>query len=151
MLFSYVFYCFGSAYFGFYCIFFCFKQKTAYEMRISDWSSDVCSSDLLARGPLVVSRHHDYCRPWEAIGQGRAHAGQVAFVERDDDAPASQPVDGRAGGVSLAQHHGRARFRGPDDVEPAALAAVLEIPFFGADDALQAGDAALGVHDRNQQ
>src|SRR3546814_10261260 len=26
---------------------FCFKQKTAYEMRISDWSSDVCSSDLI--------------------------------------------------------------------------------------------------------
>src|SRR3546814_7017075 len=32
-------------------VFFFFKQKTAYEMRISDWSSDVCSSDLfLARG-----------------------------------------------------------------------------------------------------
>src|SRR3546814_2948261 len=31
-----------------YFLFFCFfKQKTAYEMRISDWSSDVCSSDLL--------------------------------------------------------------------------------------------------------
>src|SRR3546814_3187127 len=29
------------------CFFF-FKQKTAYEMRISDWSSDVCSSDLLS-------------------------------------------------------------------------------------------------------
>src|SRR3546814_12235931 len=29
-----------------FCIIFCFKQKTAYEMRISDWSSDVCSSDL---------------------------------------------------------------------------------------------------------
>src|SRR3546814_1376681 len=29
-------------------IFFFFKQKTAYEMRISDWSSDVCSSDLPA-------------------------------------------------------------------------------------------------------
>src|SRR3546814_4389079 len=29
-----------------YCFFF-FKQKTAYEMRISDWSSDVCSSDLV--------------------------------------------------------------------------------------------------------
>src|SRR3546814_9773355 len=28
--------------------FFFFKQKTAYEMRISDWSSDVCSSDLFA-------------------------------------------------------------------------------------------------------
>src|SRR3546814_7940871 len=31
-------------------IFFFFKQKTAYEMRISDWSSDVCSSDLQDRG-----------------------------------------------------------------------------------------------------
>src|SRR3546814_8465733 len=30
-------------------VFFCFKQKTAYEMRISDWSSDVCSSDLQDR------------------------------------------------------------------------------------------------------
>src|SRR3546814_8763115 len=32
-----------------YCFVFFFKQKTAYEMRISDWSSDVCSSDLAAR------------------------------------------------------------------------------------------------------
>src|SRR3546814_17797355 len=31
------------------CYFFFFKQKTAYEMRISDWSSDVCSSDLARR------------------------------------------------------------------------------------------------------
>src|SRR3546814_2847589 len=30
-------------------LFFFFKQKTAYEMRISDWSSDVCSSDLAGR------------------------------------------------------------------------------------------------------
>src|SRR3546814_14730204 len=34
-------------YFGYGCyFFFFFKQKTAYELRISDWSSDVCSSDL---------------------------------------------------------------------------------------------------------
>src|SRR3546814_3148335 len=32
------------------CWFFFFKQKTAYEMRISDWSSDLCSSDLLYSG-----------------------------------------------------------------------------------------------------
>src|SRR3546814_6955754 len=31
------------------CVCFFFEQKTAYEMRISDWSSDVCSSDLLVR------------------------------------------------------------------------------------------------------
>src|SRR3546814_3014319 len=35
-------------YMWFYVFFFFFKQKTAYEMRISDWSSDVCSSDLMA-------------------------------------------------------------------------------------------------------
>src|SRR3546814_1567598 len=33
---------------SFVLCFFFFKQKTAYEMRISDWSSDVCSSDLIA-------------------------------------------------------------------------------------------------------
>src|SRR3546814_4618618 len=44
--------CLGDVCYGYmwtlfmYGIFFFFKQKTAYEMRISDWSSDVCSSDL---------------------------------------------------------------------------------------------------------
>src|SRR3546814_3403807 len=42
-------------------VFFFFKQKTAYEMRISDWSSDVCSSDLPiaeidADGGLVITK-----------------------------------------------------------------------------------------------
>src|SRR3546814_20035101 len=39
------------------CFFFFFKQKTAYEMRIIDWSSDVCSSDLFAEiGQQLVAR-----------------------------------------------------------------------------------------------
>src|SRR3546814_4803266 len=45
---SYFCYC-SNEYYSlllFFFIFFFFKQKTAYEMRISDWSSDVCSSDL---------------------------------------------------------------------------------------------------------
>src|SRR3546814_4297308 len=37
--------------------FFC-KQKPAYEMRISDWSSDVCSSDLVARVLVAQARGH---------------------------------------------------------------------------------------------
>src|SRR3546814_17639163 len=37
-------------------MFFFFKQKTAYEMRISDWSSDVCSSDLIDRN-IGVEQH----------------------------------------------------------------------------------------------
>src|SRR3546814_9709068 len=43
-----------------FCFFF-FKQKTAYEMRISDWSSDVCSSDLRFRkvGDIVGAPQHE--------------------------------------------------------------------------------------------
>src|SRR3546814_2962776 len=38
-------------------VFFFFKQKTAYEMRISDWSSDVCSSDLAGgNGELIMRK-----------------------------------------------------------------------------------------------
>src|SRR3546814_1031413 len=44
------------------CLFF-FKQKTAYEMRISDWSSDVCSSDLHALPDFgrCIIRHQIGC------------------------------------------------------------------------------------------
>src|SRR3546814_551419 len=38
-----------------FCLFVFFKQKTAYEMRISDWSSDVCSSDLLHVSELLFT------------------------------------------------------------------------------------------------
>src|SRR3546814_1219552 len=37
-------------------LFFFFRQKTAYEMRISDWSSDVCSSDLVRGDVLFLPR-----------------------------------------------------------------------------------------------
>src|SRR3546814_2065808 len=47
-------------------MFFIFKQKTAYEMRISDWSSDVCSSDLTSATDqstdLPVLQHQDHLR-----------------------------------------------------------------------------------------
>src|SRR3546814_19917645 len=39
-----------------FVLFFFFKQKTAYEMRISDWSSDVCSSDLLETLAIIAWR-----------------------------------------------------------------------------------------------
>src|SRR3546814_5774509 len=53
------------------CFFFFFKQKTAYEMRISDWSSDVCSSDLIADGQCEA-----VARLW----------GNAAFAIDGDDA-----------------------------------------------------------------
>src|SRR3546814_9472736 len=42
-------------------LFFFFKQKTAYEMRMSDWSSDVCSSDLLHR-TLDIKTNRSFLR-----------------------------------------------------------------------------------------
>src|SRR3546814_9961743 len=42
-------------------VFFFFKQKTAYEMRISDWSSDVCSSDLAVPGMVGATINHLAC------------------------------------------------------------------------------------------
>src|SRR3546814_5448316 len=59
--------------------FFFFKQKTAYEMRISDWSSDVCSSDLK---PALRLAHHLRGDPGAAAEAGRARdpgrqSGQV--------------------------------------------------------------------------
>src|SRR3546814_4783331 len=50
------------------CCFFFFKQKTAYEVRISDWSSDVCSSDLLPRRTHV--------KAMRVVGLGLASAAR---------------------------------------------------------------------------
>src|SRR3546814_8659278 len=51
-----------------YSFFLFFKQKTAYEMRISDWSSDVCSSDLLSQHGSI---RQDVARSFIEIEQAR--------------------------------------------------------------------------------
>src|SRR3546814_1260759 len=59
---------------------FFFKQKTAYEMRISDWSSDVCSSDLVAAhaGALQARVAHGRAHDEVALaGRGRGQAAHV--------------------------------------------------------------------------
>src|SRR3546814_1368654 len=61
------------------CVFFFFKQKTAYEMRISDWSSDVCSSDL----PRLVGADADQRQD--------ARADDRADAECDEVRPAQRP------------------------------------------------------------
>src|SRR3546814_2154462 len=67
-----------------YCLsfFFFFKQKTAYEMRISDWSSDVCSSDLRRR----KSRSRNL-----GIGQGPIARGSVS--EQLEGVPLIRPEE----------------------------------------------------------
>src|SRR3546814_5600237 len=72
-----------------YWWFFFFKQKTAYEMRISDWSSDVCSSDLLHRlgGVLLrlqpVLRLHTLGHEHDGVGmRGFAKGGALPLFLR---------------------------------------------------------------------
>src|SRR3546814_4792826 len=55
-------------------IFFFFKQKTAYEMRISDWSSDVCSSDLSADAGLTIG---EFRRIVQTVQKGEREAGRA--------------------------------------------------------------------------
>src|SRR3546814_9992062 len=60
------------------CLFFFFKQKTAYEMRISDWSSDVCSSDLEADA-------FDHVGIERALREKFGAADLLGFVFKDID------------------------------------------------------------------
>src|SRR3546814_3201287 len=63
---------------------FFFKQKTAYEMRISDWSSDVCSSDL-GHHALVVREVTDQGpAPTGLEGEADAGCGRVDLRRADD-------------------------------------------------------------------
>src|SRR3546814_5947313 len=91
--------------------FFFFKQKTAYEMRISDWSSAVCSSGLLAAGGLVGHADLDlvHLRTLHVAQSRRARVGvvhvrhQVAdLLDVLDAVEALQQVDHRADGVVAA-------------------------------------------------
>src|SRR3546814_6924660 len=99
----------------FLCIFFFFfKQKTAYEMRISDWSSDVCSSDLriprpqlLAHAAVVPTEHRPADR--ERLEHGAAESFGPSRQLQDE-------VAGGVGGCDLAgrrgdRHRGRSEER----------------------------------------
>src|SRR3546814_11185352 len=76
-------------------MFFFFKQKTAYEMRISDWSSDVCSSDLVAiLSDLAVAQGFAARRKTlfsGGIANPTEDRAAEHSAERGEGAPASVP------------------------------------------------------------
>src|SRR3546814_8399936 len=76
--------------------FFFFKQKTAYEMRISDWSSDVCSSDLKIAGAALDEA------PGKALGKIAEQWRHIGIVKRN------------GGGIEAVQRHQAARQDGID-------------------------------------
>src|SRR3546814_1882543 len=73
-----------------FSIFFFCKQKTAYELRISDWSSDVCSSDLMAGGDGVAA-------DLDPLHVVRPNALRLQDVENRVDSRMQMPT----GGVGL--------------------------------------------------
>src|SRR3546814_5957142 len=94
------------------CLFFFFKQKTAYEMRISDWSSDVCSSDLVVMAGRLVETELQVDRRQREFGRL--------------DGAALQGIEG----VAAGQRHGiDAKLRddpGADDHEEIGRASCRE-------------------------
>src|SRR3546814_8097499 len=62
-----------------------FKQKTAYEMRISDWSSDVCSSDLGLRREIAHAIDIDRALAVEAADEGPVADRVAAFGRAEGD------------------------------------------------------------------
>src|SRR3546814_8138611 len=84
----------------FMCLyFFFFKQKTAYEMRISDWSSDVCSSDLHEQpGVVTHAVGHLFVTAHGLMGQpAHALATQQRDVRRGRDAAHPRSEERRVG------------------------------------------------------
>src|SRR3546814_2274331 len=90
---------------GVMVVFFFFKQKTAYEMRISDWSSDVCSSDLLpgtwpgrqqrteVEQGIPDGRHlpvHDGCHVRGALVDQQVR--EVEVTVQDSRGPLGRPI-----------------------------------------------------------
>src|SRR3546814_9013000 len=86
-----VFYSMCIVIFQFLFIFFFFKQKTAYEMRISDWSSDVCSADLCAGAQRLRDRSHSH-RGKSAQGD---EAGRVRMSSVAQGPPRGSALDWR--------------------------------------------------------
>src|SRR3546814_7494357 len=98
---------------------FFFKQKTAYDLRISDWSSDGCSSDLGCRPFRSVALNTTFLAHCDAVREGGNHS--ISLIEPEDDG--CSDADGRHEGVGKAivsgvdeNGRGSCRERGGQDV-----------------------------------
>src|SRR3546814_1451663 len=92
-------------------LFFFFKQKTAYEMRISDWSSDGCSSDLPTTGADAP-----HCQPASAVHFASPDAFSTtastkAIVRSPSAIPGNQSAAPRGGGVAAPVRSVRPKLR----------------------------------------
>src|SRR3546814_18950129 len=89
---------------------FFFKQKTAYEMRISDWSSDVCSSDLIgsrpARSAVSLTIFALLATPWADTNGCNNTPSQCSLANSSDLGPIAVKMIG-GGGPSFRRSEAR--------------------------------------------
>src|SRR3546814_7678638 len=116
-----------------FCFCFFFKQKTAYEMRISDWSSDVCSSDL-----LIDWLHEANARGAKAVILNPGGYTHTSVALHDAIKSINVPVIE----VHLSNPHARESFRHKSFVGQAAKGTIAG---FGAFGYLLALDAATRI------
>src|SRR3546814_10970139 len=131
-----------------YFEFFFFKQKTAYEMRISDWSSDVCSSDLIDIIQIVIGEgqeglfHH-------AVGHRSLPSPTVGGATRQQSVRNGLAALAAKRGVGAVLIHDAARPFLPPDV-PGRLLEALDaaggaVPVLPWVDSCAEGQRALGA------
>src|SRR3546814_20163875 len=114
---------------------FFFKQKTAYEVRISDWSSDVCSSDLSL--PRQTCGHH---APGRGIADGKQPVGDRLPLDDQIEREAYPPVvERRPPGVehelivtAKGRDLGRSRHSAVQPVEPLGREITADLGLAGA-------------------
>src|SRR3546814_87357 len=99
--------CCVSSWFYIIVFVFFFKQKTAYEMRISDWSSDVCSSDLVIAVDQTSEDGHQLFREgnrvgWAAREPGTGDTYLALFNLGDAPESVSTPLTGLGLGEGVA-------------------------------------------------
>src|SRR3546814_1381966 len=98
--------------------FFFFKQKTAYEMRIRDWSSDVCSSDLIAAWLDLMERCDALRKPdrfLELLAAASCAAkvdlaawrARMAAIRAVDAGAIAKTLQGQPGRIKQAVHEAR--------------------------------------------
>src|SRR3546814_6236863 len=95
-----------------YFLFFC-KQKTAYEMRISDWSSDVCSSDLLNLCMDLPASDNQFCDRITRDARGYAEVVDTSYMNVSES---------EATGIDVGAHY-------RTDVGPGRLAVAVRASY----------------------
>src|SRR3546814_10469122 len=118
--------------------FFFFKQKTAYEMRISDWSSDVCSSDLLSSSRPCGRRSPSICRwarrpairlasdSWLQHHAARGRASFYDFMSTRDLGKRQDLADLRGDDSARRERHHIRKLRAADAAHPHNLGTLEE-------------------------